>query len=198
MKKSVHVKSSSQPQTKRNSNEPLKPWMIYDDSMADKQCEAYTTWLNYIVKPQEDNMQDSREIKSENSICETANHPTLNSLLIERRRVQASQKALTFYHGSEMKSTRNVLEREICTNRLSMRSDHDVLANVNLKSQMISLLMSYSTPWLKLGLETIFGETITLDIVTKSMKKNSEIRKSLGIASPKGKMVRSTYAFIVS
>ena len=55
---------------------------------------------------------------------------------------------------------------------------------MNLRSQMISLLMSYSTPWLKLGLETLFREPITLDMVHESRKKDLEVRKSLEIASP--------------
>ena len=60
---------------------------------------------------------------------------------------------------------------------------------MNLKSQMISLLMSYSVPWLKLGLETMFGEPITLEMVNETRKKDLHIRKSLGIASPKTKKV---------
>ena len=83
-----------------------------------------------------------------------------------------------------MKQIRKALEQEIFSNKLSLRSDHDVLANVNLRSQMISLLMSYSIPWLKLGLETLFREPITLDMVHESRKKDLEVRKSLGIVSP--------------
>ncbi len=160
----------------------LKSWMIYDNKWAEKQCDAYTIWLNDMLKPHDDNQQ-------ENHGNQFIDEPTLKTLLIQRRKVQASQRAISFYNGSEMKSIRNVLAQEISSKRLSMRSDHDVLANVNLKAQMVSLLTSYSTSWLKLGLETIFGETITLDIATKTMRKNSQIRKSLGISSPRAKMV---------
>ena len=95
---------------------PLKPWMIYDDNSADKQCEAYTAWLNFILKPQEDDVQNPVDCADD-----LIGSPTLKDLLIERRRVQSSQKALNFYNGPEMKSIRVALEQEICSNRLSMR-----------------------------------------------------------------------------
>ena len=182
-------------QTKCKKKGPLQPWMIdCDDKLVDKQCEAYTAWLNFILKPHEDNIQHCSKIwKLDTSSCggdetmgskSVSSGPTLKYLLMERRRVQSSQKALNFYHGSEMKQIRKALEQEIFSNKLSLRSDHDVLANVNLRSQMISLLMSYSIPWLKLGLETLFREPITLDMVHESRKKDLEVRKSLGIVSP--------------
>ncbi len=170
----------------RKNDGPLQPWMTYDDSFADKQCEAYTTWLNFVLKPTEHYSKLSSEDGS-------IDPPTLKSLLIERRRFRASQQALSFYNGPEMQSIRTVLVQEILSNRLSMRSDHDVLANVNLKSQMISLIMSYSVPWLKLILETMFGESITLDELTEHRSKDAKIRKSLGIASPKSKKVSVDY-----
>ena len=183
------------PGLRTKSKGPLKPWMIYDDTSADKQCEAYTMWLNYMIKPQEDNMQDCRGLHYQKAGSELNNSPTLKSLLIQRGRVQASQRALNFYQGSEMRSIRNVLEQEVSSERLSMRSDHDVLANVNLRSQMISLLMSYSVPWLKLGLETVFGESISLDLATETMKKNLQIRKSLGIVTHRTKMVCTHHTY---
>jgi hypothetical protein len=181
---------------KRNKNtsyseaDPAKPWTMYDNSFADKQCEAYTKWLNFVLKPNSENHNNN---STHNHTIQHSNvEPqslTLKYMLIERKRVQTTQKALTFYHGVEMTKIRNSIEQEIISKRLSMRSDHDVLANVNLKSQMMSLIMSYSVPWLKLGLETIFHEPITLDIVNGPRKKDLLIRKSLGIASPKVKSV---------
>jgi len=76
---------------------------------------------------------------------------------------------------------RRAIEGEILSDRISIRSDRDVLADVTLRSQLISLLLSYSTPWLRLGLETIFGEVVTMENLLKSLKEKSAVRQSLGI-----------------
>ena len=184
---------------KKEATKSLQPWMVYNDAFAEKQCEAYTVWLNYILKSQEeivsgsssrnDSQMQQPQMDDNGEKDETDDNPTLRSLFIERRRMQATQRAIQFFNGHEMKSIRKVLKMEVISKRLSMRSDHDVLANVNLRSQMISLLLSYSTPWLKLGLETLFDEKITLTMATKSIEKTLKIRKSLGISSSKSKMV---------
>ena len=61
------------------------------------------------------------------------------------------------------------IDKEVCSKRLGIRSDHNVFSNVNLRGQLVSLIMSYTTPWLKLGLETMFGESIT---AVSSAKRN--------------------------
>ena len=53
-----------------------------------------------------------------------------------------------------MKKIRHSIEAEVNSGKLSIRSDRDVFADVGLRGQIMSLLMSYSTPWLRLGLET--------------------------------------------
>jgi len=37
-----------------------------------------------------------------------------------------------------------------------------VLSDVNIKSQLISLPPSYSTRWIRLGLETLFGQDLSI------------------------------------
>lgn len=192
----------SSPANANLNNMPQQPWMTYDDAFAEKQCEAYKTWLNFVIKPHEDIMQQKSEMNdnvsdkggvanaSSQKIAATNDpSPTLKSLLVERNRVRSKQNAINFYNGEEMKSIRFILEDEILSDRLSMRSDHDVLANVNLRKQLTSLLMSYSVPWLKLVLETMFNETISLDSAMECQRKDEQIRKKLGIASPNSKKV---------
>lgn len=193
-KKSDNLKRTSDVKAIASTNygngKYTQPWMFFDDEFADKQCQAYTAWLNYIIKPHEESFgQQQRQQNHEYDGKNNVDNPTLRSLLLERRQMQAIQRAMHFFNGPEMKRIRKVIRMEVISKRLALRSDHDVLANVNLKSQMISLLLSYSTPWLKLGLETLFGETISLNMATKPFKKTLKIRKSLGIATPHAKMV---------
>jgi hypothetical protein len=53
------------------------------------------------------------------------------------------------------------VDREINTGKLSARSDREVHADQGLRSKLLALLMCYTPAWLKLGLETIFGECVT-------------------------------------
>ena len=91
-----------------------------------------------------------------------------------------------------------VIEEEVRNKSLFIRKDHDVFANVNLRGQLISLLMSYSTPWLRLGLETIFGEVISIGFAESTMRGQVKVRKSLGIVQADPKKVREVFATSVT
>ena len=43
-----------------------------------------------------------------------------------------------------------------------MRDDRDLLADVGLQEELFGLLFSYEMPWIRLGLEIVFGEIITI------------------------------------
>jgi len=159
-----------------------RSWSQYNDDWAEKQCEAYVIWLNHVFQ--------GPDVMSE---CEHSHRPeaiTLRTILVHRRRAQANQRAQQCFNGPEMQWMKHSIENEVYSKRLSIRSDHDVFANVSLRSQMISLLMSYSIPWLRLGLETIFGEVICVDDVVKSLEERARVRESLGIEAEPHKKVR--------
>ena len=88
----------------------------------------------------------------------------LRTLLLHRRRAQGHKKAAELYQTEEMVQVRHAIEAEVASGKLSIRSDRDVFVDVGLRGQVMSLLMSYATPWLRLGLETIFGEILSGDI----------------------------------
>jgi len=129
-----------------------RSWEEYNDDWAVQQCEAYAKWLNHMFQCPE--IQDAQ--------CDHS-AVTLRTILSTRRWAQASQRAQGHYNCAEMQRMMQTIDNEVCSKRLEIRSDHNVFANVNLRGQMVSLLMSYTTPWLKLGLETMFGETITAE-----------------------------------
>lgn len=128
-----------------------RSWGKYNDHRAAQQDETYKIWLNHVFKSPE--MHDS----------EQSSDVTLRAMLSQRRRVQAMQRAQSYLRTPEVQWMKYTIDNEVHLKRLTIRTDHDVFANVNLRSQLISLLMSYTAPWLKIGLETIFGEFITVD-----------------------------------
>jgi hypothetical protein len=128
-----------------------RTWDKYNDRWAVQQDETYKIWLNHIFKSPD--MHDS----------EHSSNVTLRAVLSQRRRVQATQYAQSYFRTPEVQWMRYTIDNEVHLRRLTIRTDHDVFANVNLRSQLISLLMSYTAPWLRIGLETIFGESISVE-----------------------------------
>ncbi|KAG7361476.1 IQ calmodulin-binding motif-containing protein [Nitzschia inconspicua] len=119
------------------------------DDWASKQCESFTAWLNYTFNPEEDGFLEG-----------TTSVSGLRGLLIHRRLAQVRSKAKELFHGEKMRSSRMILLREISGGRLAIREDRDVTADIHLRKQLSALLLSYTTPWLRMGLEVMFDEII--------------------------------------
>lgn len=126
-----------------------------EEDWAEKQCETFSNWLNYTFQPSEERdhqvtLEDGR----------TQDRVGLRTLVLHQRMAQARTKALDVFHSQEMSKVRKVILSEISRGRLSIRKDRDMYADLTLRNEITSLLLSYKTPWLRLGLETLFGESI--------------------------------------
>ncbi|KAG7355751.1 IQ calmodulin-binding motif-containing protein [Nitzschia inconspicua] len=119
------------------------------DDWATKQCGSFTAWLNYTFNPEEDGFLEG-----------TTSVSGLRGLLIHRRLAQVRSRAKELFHGEKMRSSRMILLREISGGRLAIREDRDVTADIHLRKQLSALLLSYTTPWLRMGLEVMFDEII--------------------------------------
>jgi abnormal spindle-like microcephaly-associated protein len=56
------------------------------------------------------------------------------------------------------------LEQEICNKTFELRSDRDIMVDLGLQDSLLNILFSYELPWIRLGLETIFGEIISVQL----------------------------------
>jgi len=168
------VFSKSSPAGSVTSASKVRCHIKYDSEWAEKQCDAYAKWLNYSFQPTEDVAhENSLHDGGDGDSCQSS-RTGLRTLLLHRRRAQARKQALELYQTDEMKNIRHSIEAEVDSGKLSIRSDRDVFADVGLRGQIMSLLMSYSTPWLRLGLETIFGEILSSDISATSNSRSGE------------------------
>ena len=70
-----------------------------------------------------------------------------------RREARLRESACLLYQSSLLEDVFLKLEVEVETRRLSMRLDRTVYSDVGLRQQLIDLLNSYNTPWLRLGVE---------------------------------------------
>lgn len=122
------------------------------DDWFNRQSPTFLSWLNYTFNPSDD------ETHSESVGSETVSG--LRSLLVYRRLSHVRTKAFTLFQDESMRQIRSRLIQEIARGRLAIRSDHDVTADVRLREQLASLLLSYTLPWLRMGLEATFCESI--------------------------------------
>ena len=122
---------------------------------ADKQCSAFVSWLDFILNPVDEDVDES--------IIATDTRINMRALLMHRRLAKVRFEASELFQGEEMKRIKTVIHGEIFKGRLSIRTDRDLHSDLSLREELISLLLSYTTPWLRLGLEVFFGECIELE-----------------------------------
>ncbi len=145
------VKKTRPPPGSPKARSPIKITRGPDDWAA-KQCDTFVSWLNYTFHPDDDEEDDS-----------TLNRSGLRALVIHRRLAQVRYRAAELFQSDEMRRVRTIVQSEISRGRLTIRSDRDLYADLSLRKQAINLLLSYTTPWLRLGLEVMFGECIMPD-----------------------------------
>lgn len=135
--------------------------VVFDEKWADKQCEAFANWMNYTFQPSEDKDHEASLLEEAGDETETRDRAALRTLILHRRMAQVRARATDLFTSEEMRVVQRAIHMEVSKRRLKLRSDRDMFADLTLRGQITSLLLSYTTPWLRLGLETIFGETIS-------------------------------------
>jgi len=140
--------------------------VLASDSWAESQSKTFTTWINFVLKPT-DGIVNDEEIETIHKECLTKGRDfdknALRTLLLHRAATQTRRRAREIYNCKNLKALRTNLHRAVENQRLSIRSDRDMLFDLGSRDKVLELLFSYSTTWLHLGLEVIFGENISLD-----------------------------------
>ena len=184
-RQSLHQNPSKKPSSSSSSSTQSRQMAsssIYDESWKEKQQHAFTEWLNYTFQPTEDEAHEEglqqliTASKSEDSAeseeaQKNIDRAALRSLVIHRRNAQAKKASMELYNEEKFQQLLYAIDVEIKEGRLAVRKDRDMYADLGLRGQLVSLLMSYRSEWLKIGLETIFeGEVVVPEVISK--KKN--------------------------
>lgn len=154
------VKSHSRPDNLNDNNSSSHN--NKNDEWAEKQVQTFTSWLNYLFYPTEDTSRVERS-SHDGGTAESAivARTALRSLVSHQRLAQGRLAATNLYqHDPELVRLKKIVAAEIARGRIALRTDRDLYANLSHRDKITSLLLSYSTPWLRLGLETIFGTVI--------------------------------------
>ncbi|XP_037068024.1 abnormal spindle-like microcephaly-associated protein homolog [Pollicipes pollicipes] len=134
-------------------------------------ARPFTAWLNFILTPSEyscdDVKVDAARILLEAKRTRVPPAPSRETLSLreytaQRRLNRLRMDACRLFEEPQMTRVIRNVEREVETGGLRVRRDRTLHADVGLKQLVVGWLLNYNPLWLRLGLETVYGEVIHL------------------------------------
>lgn len=83
--------------------------------------------------------------------------------LIDKRNEAINRQKSSQLHRSHADVLR-LVEQDVCRRHLQLRCDRNILVDLGLQDSLFNILFSYELPWIRLGLETVFCEIISLPV----------------------------------
>ncbi|XP_060083344.1 abnormal spindle-like microcephaly-associated protein homolog [Ylistrum balloti] len=158
--------------------------MYYDERWIDKQERGFVHWLNFVLTPAEEYQHSNKQVKVdagalsvEASRASVKLAPSKEVLSIRaytaRRRLnQLRRGACNLFQTKEIICVIQKLEAEIESLRLVIRKDKKVHADLGMKQDILDMILSFNPLWLRIGLETVYGEMIPMqnntDVISMS------------------------------
>ncbi len=151
-------KSSKEINEKTPRDESFASTKMANEEWLQSVEKGFVEFINFTIQPQ-------------------SNHNSTNSTLatLENKKLEASiirQANLLFHSMTKMKCL-EIINREIEEGRITIRNDRNPFQDVGLQTEIIQLLNSYNSIWLKLGLEIILGKKIHFSPRQSSTNPNS-------------------------
>nr|XP_013816395.1 PREDICTED: abnormal spindle-like microcephaly-associated protein [Apteryx mantelli mantelli] len=151
--------------------------MFYDERWKEKQQRGFTWWLNFILTPDDFTVKtNTSQVNAAALILGVENHhktsvpkaPTkdevsLKAYTAQRRLNKLRRAACRLFTSETMVKAIKKLEVEIESRRLLVRKDRHLWKDVGERQKVLNWLLSYNPLWLRIGLETVYGELITLE-----------------------------------
>ncbi|NXH06548.1 ASPM protein, partial [Loxia leucoptera] len=151
--------------------------MFYDERWKEKQQRGFTWWLNFVLTPDDFNVKtNTSQVNAAALILGEENHhkrslpkaPTKDEASLKaytaRRKLNGLRReACRLFTSESMVRAIQRLEGEIETRRLLVRRDRHLWKDIGERQKVLNWLLSYNPLWLRIGLETIYGELIALE-----------------------------------
>ncbi|XP_037260754.1 abnormal spindle-like microcephaly-associated protein isoform X2 [Falco rusticolus] len=157
--------------------------MFYDERWKEKQQRGFTWWLNFVLTPDDFSVKTNtsqvnaaslvlgQEKLHKTSIpkAPTKDEASLRAYTAQRKLNQLRRAACRLFTSETMAKAIKKLEIEIESRRLLVRRDRHLWKDVGERQKILNWLLSYNPLWLRIGLETVYGELIALE-------SNSDVR----------------------
>ncbi|XP_074164767.1 abnormal spindle-like microcephaly-associated protein isoform X2 [Sminthopsis crassicaudata] len=151
--------------------------MFYDERWKEKQEQGFTWWLNFILTPDDLTVKaKTSQVNAVTLLLGVENHykisvpraPTKDEMSLRAytarcRLNRLRRKACHLFTSEKMVKAIKKLEVEIEARRLLVRKDKHLWKDVGERQKILNWLLSYNPLWLRIGLETVYGELISLE-----------------------------------
>ncbi|NXD38861.1 ASPM protein, partial [Copsychus sechellarum] len=151
--------------------------MFYDERWKEKQQRGFTWWLNFVLTPDDFNVKTNtsqvnaaalilgEESHHKRSLpkAPTKDEASLKAYTARRRLSRLRRAACQLFTSEAMVKAIQKLEVEIETRRLLVRRDRHLWKDIGERQKVLNWLLSYNPLWLRIGLETVYGELIALE-----------------------------------
>uniref|UniRef100_A0A2I2YNG2 Assembly factor for spindle microtubules n=1 Tax=Gorilla gorilla gorilla TaxID=9595 RepID=A0A2I2YNG2_GORGO len=151
--------------------------MFYDERWKEKQEQGFTWWLNFILTPDDFTVKTNISevnaatlllgIENQHKIsvprAPTKEEMSLRAYTARCRLNRLRRAACRLFTSEKMVKAIKKLEIEIEARRLIVRKDRHLWKDVGERQKVLNWLLSYNPLWLRIGLETTYGELISLE-----------------------------------
>ena len=173
----LSLNKSAKPVTISHPNPFASRNRYYDERWVEKQEKGFSNWLNFILTPQglDDGSppgptgtvdvaklwsQCSQDVKVPRA--PTREVMSMRAYTAKREMNRLRRAACRLWQSKKVAVVVGKLELEIEKLRLVVRKDKNINKDVGMKQAILSLILSYNPLWLRVGIETIFGELLHL------------------------------------
>ncbi|KAM9385755.1 abnormal spindle-like microcephaly-associated protein [Pholidichthys leucotaenia] len=149
--------------------------MFYDERWIEKQERGFTWWINYVLTPDDFKVNPEMpkvnavslamgsDIKSSVPKAPTKEEMSFSTYTARRKLNRLRRSACQLFTSGAMVKAIQRLELEVEARRLLIRKDRYLWKDIGERKKILNWLLSYNSLWLRIGLETIFGELISLE-----------------------------------
>ncbi|GLD49535.1 abnormal spindle-like microcephaly-associated protein [Lates japonicus] len=155
--------------------------MFYDERWIEKQERGFTWWINYVLTP--DDFKVNTEVAKVSAAslamgnddnfsvpkAPTKDEMSFSTYTARRKLNRLRRSACQLFTSEAMVKAIQRLELEVEAKRLLVRKDRHLWKDIGERKKVLSWLLSYNPLWLRIGLETIFGELISLESNSDAM-----------------------------
>lgn len=159
----------------------LSATMFLDERCVDTHEIHFKKWLNALVAtPEEMEEQNQKldfgklfnEVKNKDIALAPTKETVSSNYLTKSRLNNLRQTAIELYTSNEMREILEKLLVHIERKSIQIRRERNLHQDVVLQREILELLLNFNPLWLRLGLEVVFGEQISMqnnhDIVSLS------------------------------
>ncbi|XP_054761637.2 abnormal spindle-like microcephaly-associated protein homolog [Lytechinus pictus] len=148
--------------------------IFYDERWMEKQDRAFTCWLNYVLTPDIDTPKDpNKNVKIDaHLLClegaskvgpaPSREDISLRAYTAKRRLNRLRRGACIVFQSEPVIRVMMKVEAEVEKGRIVIREDKMLHADLGIKQELLNLILCYNPLWLRIGLETIYGELLPI------------------------------------